>query len=145
MNAGREMTFFGRGVGSCVDVIFTSEHTGRQIHGWTVRTDVENMSDHYCLCFTLRSSRTPRGPSRSPNGQGLRRLGWKTDGMDTDLLAADIVVGEWVRVNSSTMTTLLGSGADAVAEKIVGQISAACDVAQLRNNPQLSNQTPVYW
>ncbi|XP_060881175.1 uncharacterized protein LOC132952769 [Metopolophium dirhodum] len=58
LNRGRELTFFGRGQGSCVDVTLASESAAGKIRGWTVRTDVENMSDHHHLCFSYSTSRT---------------------------------------------------------------------------------------
>jgi len=66
LNSGREPTFFGREVGSCVDVTFASESATRKIRGWTVRKDVENMSDHHHLCFSYRTGHTLPGTPGEP-------------------------------------------------------------------------------
>ncbi|XP_015368071.1 PREDICTED: uncharacterized protein LOC107164676 [Diuraphis noxia] len=79
LNEGREPTFFGRGLGSCVDVTFATESAARKIRGWTVRTDVENMSDHHHLCFSYRTGRTLPGVPGDPTAAvagGRRHPGW---------------------------------------------------------------------
>lgn len=49
---GGEPTFFGRKLGSVVNVTLASEPIFRRIRVWTVRTDVGNISDHHHLCFS---------------------------------------------------------------------------------------------
>lgn len=51
-NVGWELTLLDQGMGSCVDVTFTSDTATRQIQGLNVRKNVENMSDHHHFCFS---------------------------------------------------------------------------------------------
>jgi len=150
MNSGREPTFFGRGRGSCVDVTFASESAARRIRGWTVRTDVENMSDHHHLCFSYRTGRTLPGTRGDPQAAaaataGRRHPGWRTSRMDVDLLAAAVITVEWTGATLPSEAPAGSVGAEASAERLVGSVTAACDMALPRRNPHPRGRPPVYW
>lgn len=148
MNVGRDKTFFGRGRGSCVDVTFASEHTGRRIRGWTVRTDEENTSDHYCLCYSLLSHRLPRGPpTDSSTNQGLRRgfSGWKTEGMDGDLLTAALVATVWAKKCDEIAGDATTHGSEAKAENLARLVTHACNIALPQRSICPRGRPPVYW
>jgi hypothetical protein len=49
--------------------------------------------------------------------------------MDADLLAAAWVVAEWAGAAPSAGRAVMSDGAEAEAEWLVGNVTAACDVA----------------
>lgn len=148
MNAGSEPTFFGRGEGSCVDVTFASESAARKIRGWTVRTDVENMSDHHHICFDYGPVRTfPRatGVPTTASPAGRRRPGWRSDRMDADLLAAAWIAVEWAGTTLPPVLSAAPDDAEAGAERLVESVTAACDMGLPPRSTHPGGRTPVYW
>lgn len=148
MNSGREPTFFGRGEGSCVDVTFATGSTARKIRGWTVRTDVENMSDHHHVCFSYVPARAlphATGVPTTAQPAGRRRPGWRSDRMDADLLAAAWIAVEWAGTTSPPELAAAPDDAEAEAERLVESVTAACDMGLPPRTAQPGGRTPVYW
>lgn len=138
-NVGRELTFFGQGMESCVDVTFTSESAARRIREWTVWTDVENMSDHHHLCFSYCPDRALPNASRAAatDARAVRRsLNWS---------AASVVVAEWTGAAAPPVDPTAPDGAEADVERLVGRVTAACDTALPPRNPLPGGRPPVYW
>jgi len=148
MNTGSEPTFFGRGEGSRVDVTFASESTARKIRGWTVRSDVENMSDHHHICFDyVPDRRFPlrTGVPTTAQPAGRRHPGWRSARMDADLLAAAWIAVEWAGTTLPPVLPAAPDGAEAEADRLVESVTAACDMGLPPRTTHPGGRTPVYW
>jgi len=133
-----------------VDVTFASDSAARRIRGWTVRTDMKNMSDHNHLCFSYRTGRTLPGTRGDPQAAaattaGWRHPGWRTFRMDVDLHAAAVITLEWTGATLPSDAPAETVGAEATAERLVSSVTAACDMALPRRNPHPRRRPPVYW
>lgn len=108
-NIGREPTFHGRGEGSIIDVTLVSDKTIGSIRDWSVRSEVENLSDHHHLTYTYGNS----GPTRSGNSQ---QTGWIVNKIDEDLFATGMCLAEWIDETCSAKE-LLTNPSEAAADK----------------------------
>ena len=148
-NRGGEPTFHGRGQGSVVDVTFASEAAISGVNDWTVRTDVENGSDHHYLSYSVGPSRTPvardaRSAADGPSGSA-RHLGWHTAELDADSLAAGLLLAEWVDSSRPPENVAAADPSEEEADAVVRHATSACDFSLRRRVPNASRRPPVYW
>jgi len=65
--------------------------------------------------------------------------------MDIDLLAVALVVAEWTGTAPSPETLSPVAYAESEAERLVRQVTEACDVALPPRHPRHGGTLPVYW
>lgn len=149
VNRGREPTFHGRGQGSVVDVTFASETAVSGVHDWTVRTDVENGSDHHYLTFSYRSTRAPVAREAEglagDAGRSARHRGWHTADLDADGLVAGLLLAEWIDSSRPPERTHAADPSEEEADRMVRNVSTACDLSLRRRVHDAGRRPPVYW
>jgi len=149
VNRGEGPTFHGRGRGSVIDVTFASEAAAPGVNGWTVRTEVENASDHHYVTFSCgpgrapvtRSVHDPANVSDAP----ARHPGWHMAALDAVAFGACLDLAEWVDSSRPPENDPVADPSNEEADKLVRHVTGACDLSLRRCCPGADRRPPVYW
>lgn len=137
VNEGSKPTFVGIGRGSIVDLTVVSESLVGHVSGWHVCDEVESMSDHQYIAFTLEASR-----NGGPTTPWVPR-GWKTDG---EISSQDVEIGLLLAKWTGERALFAASAnADQRTRAVQQSITVACDFALRRLTPSPPGKPPAYW
>lgn len=137
LNEGSKPTFVGRGRGSIVDLTAVSESIVRRVHGWRVRDDIENMSDHQYITFSLRDS-VVRASLRMEAPRG-----WRTDGaINVQHMEVGLLIAQWI---GDPALLSASANVNQRARAVHEAITTACDFALKRIVPSPPGKPPTYW
>lgn len=137
LNQGTVQTCVRQQGGSIVDITFASPVLARRIYNWTVRADVETLSDHRYIRFELSTSAI-RISSRSFDREGVR---WSLRRLNSELAKEAAIVEGWAATSSSAEEV---ADIDAAAEGLVSALSRVCDAAMPRAGP-VPLKRKLYW
>jgi Endonuclease-reverse transcriptase len=78
-NVGDSPTFERRGSSSVIDVTLTSQNISGRLTGWKVHTDIENLSDHHYITFSLSASDRQKKDQEDHRKNQQLKKSWKID------------------------------------------------------------------
>ncbi|XP_049874443.1 uncharacterized protein LOC126372638 [Pectinophora gossypiella] len=101
VNRGSVNTCVRQQGGSIVDVTFADAALARCVHSWEVQEDVETLSDHLYIRFSVSTlPGTPTSPIRPLEGTGPK---WAIKRLDYDALEEAVIVEAWLHPGVSQM------------------------------------------
>ncbi|CAG4955271.1 unnamed protein product [Colias eurytheme] len=135
INRGTELTCVRQRGGSIVDVTFASPPLARCIQDWRVLVDVETLSDHRYIRFSVSTPSTAN--SRFPAGE--RRPRWALGTLDKELLIEAAIVQAW-------LPTPQGDDVDVEEEAtwLANAMAQICD-ASMRRARSVPRRRQMYW
>lgn len=114
----------------------------------TVRTDLENGSDHHYLTFSCGLGRTPVTRTARTEADTLscssRQLAWHTADLDAEGQAAGLILAKWVD-SSRPSDGSAPAPSEQEVYRIVRHVTNACGLSFRRRRPGADRRPLVYW
>ncbi|XP_044779814.1 uncharacterized protein LOC123327459 [Drosophila simulans] len=126
LNHGNRHTFRRAGLGSVVDLTFTSGSSYR-LARWRLSEDYTG-SDHLAIICDLGSP-----PSSQAQTPAQARIKYKTDSLDTQVFREQF------------LPMASRQGAELTAVELMRRLKAACDASMQSSRPHSRQRAPVYW
>lgn len=137
-NQGKKWTFRRGVIGSILDLTITTSRIGRKINCWEVLEE-ETLSDHQYIQFFMEQG-SPLRPRKQANRQ--RRPSWNTRKLDKEKLSQFLTEARLIdEMGWGTRPQTWEQEVRATRKTI----SAACDAAMPRRNPNGPGVKSVYW
>lgn len=136
LNQGSVNTCIRRSGGSIVDITFASPVLARRVSGWKVLEEVETLSDHLYVRFSVSNS------SSSGDGRQSRQTPtspkWALWSLNRDLLIEAAIVRSWETPPNGPMEI------EEEVEWFQSAMTQICDTSMSRAKPQTPRRS-VYW
>jgi hypothetical protein len=90
VNNGDSPTFQRGASSSVIDITLVSQNTVDRLTGWRVHTEIENLSDHHYITYSLEPSEKAKEDWACRNNNGPGRKSWKIDDEALDAVEAEM-------------------------------------------------------
>lgn len=136
LNQGSINTCVRHNGGSIVDVTFASPTVARSVRGWRVLENVETLSDHLYIRFSVSPSPAAPDPRHSGRRTPMSPR-WALRSLDVEALVEASIVQAW-------QTPPRPVAVEEEAEWFRDAMSQICDASMARAKPPLPRRS-VYW
>lgn len=116
--------------GESIDLTWVSPMAARKIRDWKVAEEIETLSDHRAIEFSIQDAPQANAQEKRPNR-------WATKKMDTDKLRAVLEASTWTQEWSNL------NSIEEMVKWLQQILIRACDVSMPRVRDQ--SKMPVYW
>ena len=130
-NEGDMPTFERNGSSSVIDITLVTQSIAGRLSGWEVQTDIENLSDHHYITFSLEPPERARKDQADHREREQGRRSWKIDDAALEAVEAEM-----------TKTCFDESLDD--PKKCVEEIQKVLNRTCLTRRPQWKRR-PVHW
>lgn len=137
-NRGRVNTCVRRTGGSIVDVTFATPVMARRIQNWRVITNVETLSDHRYIKFSVTSSQAAN-TTQSPRRDKAQFPRWTLTRLDKELAEEAAIVASWCPTPAGERSV------DDMAISFRNDLTSICDTAMPRSRGRNMGRKQTYW
>lgn len=138
MNSGNQSTCIRAQGESVIDTTWATPVAGRRISQWTVRAEMETLSDHAYITWDVALSRKASNESRSRDVDDTNaRKRWTLAKLDRDKFVAALLASSWPAEDGELRQL------KEEVSRLREEIRDACDVSMPRSVP--GPRTAVYW